>query len=65
MGVQLIYHAEELAAKAGLRGTRLYTNKIMRENIALYEALGYIFEKETQHDLGTVAVHMVKSFGDQ
>jgi hypothetical protein len=22
--------------------------------------LGYVFEKETTHDLGTVAVHMIK-----
>lgn len=65
LGIQLMHHAEELAAQAGLSGTRLYTNKLMRENIALYEALGYTFEKETRHDMGTVAVHMVKAFGNQ
>ena len=60
LGTRLMRHAEELARAANLRATRLYTNKLMRENIALYERLGYVFEKETHHDLGTVAVHMVR-----
>jgi ribosomal protein S18 acetylase RimI-like enzyme len=55
-------HAEEIARLSGLAGTRLYTNKLMTSNIALYERLGYEFEKETHHDLGTVAVHMKYSF---
>ena len=38
-GVRLLRHAEELARKDGLKGTRLYTNKQMAANIALYEAL--------------------------
>lgn len=59
-GTQLMIHAEQLAKAADLRATRLYTNKLMTENIALYERLGYRFEKETLHDLGTVAVHMVR-----
>ena len=59
-GTRLMRHAEQLAEAAGLRATRLYTNKLMAENIALYERLGYVFEKETHHDLGTVAVHMVR-----
>ena len=57
-GIRLMRHAETLAGAAGLRGTRLYTNKLMAENIALYSALGYAFEKETHHDHGVVAVHM-------
>lgn len=61
LGHRLMRHAEMLAAEAGLRGPRLYTNKLMRENIALYEALGYVFEKETHHDMGTVAVQMVRA----
>lgn len=61
LGRRLMRHAEMLAVEAGLRGTRLYTNKLMQENIALYEALGYVFEKETHHDMGTVAVHMVRA----
>jgi ribosomal protein S18 acetylase RimI-like enzyme len=60
-GVRLMRHAEEIARLSGLTGTRLYTNKLMNSNIALYEQLGYKFEKETLHDLGTVAVHMTKS----
>ena len=60
-GVRLMRHAEKLARDAGLDATRLYTNKLMVENIELYERLGYCFEKETFHDHGTVAVHMVRS----
>lgn len=59
-GTTLMRHAEQLAKDSGLSGTRLYTNKLMTENIALYERLGYQFEKETHHDLGTIAVHMVR-----
>ena len=59
-GVRLMRHAEELARDAGLDATRLYTNKLMVENIELYERLGYCFEKETFHDHGTVAVHMIR-----
>ncbi|WP_129402637.1 hypothetical protein [Sphingobium fluviale] len=58
-------HAETLAIQAGLRGTRLYTNKLMPSNIALYRSLGYAFEKETLHDHGTVAVHMVRSLAER
>ena len=61
LGVRLMRHAEALAREAGLRGTRLYTNKLMAANIALYAALGYAFEKETRHDAGVVAVHMVRA----
>jgi len=60
LGVRLMRHAEAIAREEGLRGTRLYTNKLMAENIALYEALGYGFEKETRHDHGVVAVHMTR-----
>lgn len=63
LGVALMRHAEQLARNGGLRGTRLHTNKLMAENIALYESLGYTFEKETHHDLGTIAVHMIRPIG--
>lgn len=59
-GTRLMKHAEQLAKASALRATRLYTNRLMAENITLYEHLGYRFEKETYHDLGTVAVHMVR-----
>lgn len=58
-GTRLMRHAEGLAMTAGLRATRLYTNKLMTENIALYERLGYRFEKETRHG-PIVAVHMAR-----
>lgn len=60
IGSRLMRHAEALAQSASLTATRLYTNKLMAQNITLYEKLGYRFEKETQHEFGTVAVHMVK-----
>jgi ribosomal protein S18 acetylase RimI-like enzyme len=59
-GTRLVRHAEQLAEASGLRGTRLYTNRLMAENIALYERLGYRFENETHHGAGMVAVHMVR-----
>jgi RimJ/RimL family protein N-acetyltransferase/ribosomal protein S18 acetylase RimI-like enzyme len=61
-GVRLMLHAEKIARDAGLRGTRLYTNKLMNSNIAMYQRLGYVIEKETHHDLGTIAVHMIHPF---
>lgn len=63
-GFRLMRYAEELAKNAKLSGTRLRTNKLMQENIALYERLGYQFEKETHHDQGTVAVHMFRPLLD-
>lgn len=59
-GTRLMKHAERLAEASALQGTRLYTNKLMAENIALYERLGYRFERETRHESGMVAVHMVR-----
>jgi ribosomal protein S18 acetylase RimI-like enzyme len=60
LGTRLMKHAEQLAKASGLGATRLYTNKLMTQNIALYERLGYAFEKETHHEQGAVAVHMVR-----
>jgi ribosomal protein S18 acetylase RimI-like enzyme len=65
LGRRLMAQAEALAQAASLLATRLYTNKLMIENIALYEKLGYQLEKETQHDLGTIAVHMVKHLNER
>jgi ribosomal protein S18 acetylase RimI-like enzyme len=47
-GTRLLRLAEELAASSGLAGTRLYTNKLFRPNIRLYEALGYRVEREVE-----------------
>ncbi|HWA61503.1 MAG TPA: GNAT family N-acetyltransferase [Caulobacteraceae bacterium] len=58
-GVRLLKLAEDLAAAAGLRGTRLYTNQRFEANIALYAALGYAVERDEALN-GGVAVHMVK-----
>lgn len=60
-GTRLMRHAENLALSWGLPACRLYTNKLMVSNITLYERLGYVFEKETHHDLGTIAVHMIRT----
>jgi ribosomal protein S18 acetylase RimI-like enzyme len=60
-GFRLLRYAEEVARQAGLSGTRLYTNKLMTSNIELYTKLGYVIERETVHDAGTVAVHMTRS----
>lgn len=60
-GVRLMRHAEDLARGAGLARTRLYTNKLMTVNIALYERLGYVHEKETESEPGMVAVHMIRT----
>ena len=62
LGIRLLRHAEDVARAAGLQGTRLYTNKLMVANIALYERLGYTQEREVDHGGGTVAVHMVLRF---
>ncbi|HEX3699361.1 MAG TPA: GNAT family N-acetyltransferase [Phenylobacterium sp.] len=58
-GVRLLRLAEELAAEAALKGTRLYTNQRFEENIALYASLGYAIEREEPLE-GAVRVHMVK-----
>jgi ribosomal protein S18 acetylase RimI-like enzyme len=58
-GRRLLRLAEDLAAEAGLKGTRLYTNKLMAANVSLYLSLGYAVERE--ETLGDrTAVHMVK-----
>jgi len=59
-GKRLLKHAEELAAASGLKGTRLYTNKLFSANLRLYEALGYQVEREEELN-GGVAVHMSKA----
>jgi ribosomal protein S18 acetylase RimI-like enzyme len=58
-GKRLLKHAEELAAASGLKGTRLYTNKLFSANLRLYEALGYRTDREEELN-GGVAVHMSK-----
>ena len=59
-GGRLMKLAEDLAASAGMKGTRLYTNKKFEVNIALYLSLGYQVEREEPLN-GGLAVHMVKA----
>src|SRR3546814_13670540 len=40
-GLRLLRHAEDLARADKLKSMRLYTNKLMAGNIALYERLAY------------------------
>ncbi|MCX7364880.1 MAG: GNAT family N-acetyltransferase [Alphaproteobacteria bacterium] len=58
-GRRLMAHAEELAASAGFREVRLYTNKLFDENVRLYLRLGYRIDREEDVGVGT-AVHMSK-----
>ncbi len=58
-GVRLLKLAEDLAASAGLWGTRLYTNQRFTVNIELYAALGYRVDREEALN-GNVRVYMSK-----
>ena len=62
LGRKLMAHAEQLAASAGYREVRLYTNKLFAENVALYRKLGYRIDREEVLAHGT-AVHMSKPVG--
>jgi predicted GNAT family N-acyltransferase len=53
-------HAEDLARRIG-KGPAPLHEQADDPNIALYERLGFVFDTETYHDQGTVAVHMVKA----
>jgi len=59
LGKVLLAWSEDQARHAGLHLLRLYTNKRMVDNIALYTSLGY---KETGREayLGSILVHMAK-----
>jgi ribosomal protein S18 acetylase RimI-like enzyme len=63
-GTLLLQHAEELASSAGLQRTRLYTNKLFTENIRLYQARGYRFDREEPLNSG-VAIHMSKAIAQR
>lgn len=59
LGRQLLQFAEEAARRQGFSAIRLYTNKKMKENIALYTRYGYV---ETRRETlrGLNVVHMRK-----
>jgi ribosomal protein S18 acetylase RimI-like enzyme len=59
LGRKLMAHAEQIAVASGFGETRLYTNKLFAENIALYRKLGYRIDREEVLTIG-VAVHMSK-----
>lgn len=59
-GQKLIAHAEAIARDLGRSRIRLYTNQKFKENVRLYEKLGYDVDRE--EDVGVaVAVHMSKA----
>jgi GNAT superfamily N-acetyltransferase len=59
LGRRLLDWAEQEARRSGCRRIRLYTNALMRANIALYEQLGYR-ETEREPYMGSTRVHMSK-----
>ena len=58
-GNRLLRHAEGVASAERLPRVRLYTNRLMATNIALYERFGYGFDREEANAYGSV-VHMSK-----
>lgn len=61
LGRRLMAHAETLARDQGLRGLRLYTNQRFERNIRLYQAIGYVIDREEEGPRG-VTVYMSKVF---
>ncbi|MBB2200797.1 GNAT family N-acetyltransferase [Gluconacetobacter tumulisoli] len=59
-GRRLLAHAEAVAAALGLGEMRLYANKLLATNIALYTRLGYRVDREEPF-MGGFTVHMRKS----
>jgi ribosomal protein S18 acetylase RimI-like enzyme len=60
-GRRLLALAEDIARELGRPRVRLYTNQRFEVNIALYQRLGYVIEREEALSGGTVAVHMSKA----
>jgi ribosomal protein S18 acetylase RimI-like enzyme len=59
-GGRLLRLAEQMAADAGLVGTRLYTNKQFTENLQIYDAFGYRIDREVEF-MGGIGVYMSKT----
>ena len=57
-GRTLMAHAKDVARALGRGRLRLFTNKLMVDNIALYRKLGYTFDREERTPDGRDAVHM-------
>jgi ribosomal protein S18 acetylase RimI-like enzyme len=58
-GSRLLAHAEAVARAEGKPLLRLYTNRLMTPNIALYKSRGYAVDREEAYPGGAV-VHMSK-----
>jgi GNAT superfamily N-acetyltransferase len=61
LGSKLLAHAEALARSLGRTRLRLYTNKLMGENVRLYLRLGYRVDREEDLGPGMLRVHMSKT----
>jgi GNAT superfamily N-acetyltransferase len=59
LGSRLLAHAEAVARAEGKPVLRLYTNRLMTPNIALYRTRGYAIDREEAYAGGAV-VHMSK-----
>lgn len=57
-GKMLLAHAESVARDASLAELRLYTNKLMTVNIALYQRRGYTVDREETIPTGGAAIYM-------
>jgi GNAT superfamily N-acetyltransferase len=57
-GKALLAHAAEFARSVGRKRLRLYTNKLMVENIAFYLRLGYVIDREETTPEGRERVYM-------
>jgi ribosomal protein S18 acetylase RimI-like enzyme len=61
LGSRLMWHAEAIAWSLGRTRLRLYTNKAMAGNVALYQRLGYRVDREAEGPPGFFRVHMSKA----
>jgi GNAT superfamily N-acetyltransferase len=57
-GKALLAHAAEFARSIGCRRLRLFTHRLMAENIELYLRLGYVIDREETTPDGRERVHM-------
>jgi GNAT superfamily N-acetyltransferase len=60
-GKTLLAHAAEFARSIGRKRLRLYTNKLMGENVELYLRLGYVIDREETTPDGRDRVYMSKT----
>jgi ribosomal protein S18 acetylase RimI-like enzyme len=60
LGAQLLAHAETVARQHDRKLMRLYTNRLMAVNIALYQRHGYAIDRIEEWAPNSFAVHMLK-----